>query len=360
MKSSALYFPTLDGLRFFAFFLVLVHHLPASDNALLHAFQLQGWVGVHIFLFLSAYLLTAILRAELQVSGRISIKHFYIRRALRIWPLYFVFCIGLFALTFIPRPFPHETGDWFRLGGQLLFVDNIITGLRGFGTIPFTFHLWTISLEEQFYLFLPLMLAGFLADSKRLLYGLLAIWLLFLAARTGMVLNQAQHPMIATSLFSADSLLLGTLLGALRPVPPASLVVRFGLAAGGLAALFSGLLLPLPLAWVLGMHQVYIYTIVACGAAALTIAALHEPLLGFLASRPLRYLGKISYGLYVYHFIGIEIGRRVALKMGGGWWIQAAAALLASILLSALSYALFERHFLKLKRKFETVHSRPV
>jgi len=358
MKSPALYFPTLDGLRFFAFFLVLLHHLPPSANTVLRQIQEQGWVGVHVFFFLSAYLLTAILRAELQASGGISIRRFYIRRALRIWPLYFAFCIGHFALTFVPRAHPHETGDWFRLGGLLLFVDNIISGFIGYGNIPFTPHLWTISLEEQFYLLLPLMLAGMLASSKRLVYGLLAIWLVFVGARIGLVLNHAPHPAIWTSLFSADSLLLGTLFGALRPAPSATAGWRNALLPAGLLALFFGVLLPTP--DVVGMHQVYLYAIAACGAAALTMAALHDPLLGFLGSRPLRYLGKISYGLYVFLFVGIEIGRRVAVAVGGGWWTHAAAALLAGVLLSALSYQLFERHFLKLKRKFETVHSRPV
>lgn len=358
MKTPALYFPTLDGLRFFAFFLVLLHHLPPSVNPLLHLVQVQGWVGVHVFLFLSAYLLTAILRAELLASGGISIRRFYIRRALRIWPLYFAFCIGLFALTFIPRANPLPTGDWFRLAGQMLFVDNIIAGFRGYSDIPFTPHLWTISLEEQFYLFLPLMLAGFLANARRLVYGLGVIWLLFIGARLAMALNQAPHPMIWTSLFSADSLLLGTLLGALRPVPSHSVAARIALFAGGVAALFYGMFAP-PID-APGLHQVYLYSIVACGAAALTISALHEPWLGFLASRPMRYMGKISYGLYVFHFMGIEIGRRVAVKTDGGWWVQAVAALLATMLLSVLSYELFERHFLKLKRRFETVHSRPV
>ncbi|CAN7688155.1 acyltransferase [Pseudoduganella sp. LjRoot289] len=358
MKTPALYFPTLDGLRFFAFFLVLLHHLPPSASPLLRLFQEQGWVGVHVFLFLSAYLLTAILRAEWQASGGISVRKFYMRRALRIWPLYFGFCVALFALTFIPRTIPVPHGDWFRFLGQMLFVDNIISGFRGYGDIPFTPHLWTISLEEQFYLFLPLMLASFLASSRRLVSGLLAIWLLFLGARLVMMLNQAPHPMIWTSMVSADSLLLGTLLGALRPVLPDSVPVRIALLAGGTAALFGGMWLT-PIG-VNGIHQVYIYTVTACGAAALTMAALHEPWLGFLASRPLRYLGKISYGLYVFHFMGIEIGRRVAGKLDGGWWVQAIAALLATMLLSVLSYELFERHFLKLKRKFETVRSRPV
>ena len=355
MKTPALYFPTLDGLRFFAFVLVLIHHLPVPANPLLHMLHEQGWVGVHIFLFLSAYLLTAILSAELQASGRISVIKFYIRRALRIWPLYFAFCIGIFALFFLRNR--HLEPEWFRFLGQLFFVDNVIAGFRDYNPIVFTRHLWTISLEEQFYLFLPLALTGMLASRKRLVAGVLALWLVFLGVRIAMVAWDAPHPMIWTSVFSADSLLLGTLLGALRPGPSRSVVLRIALLVGGLVALFSGVFLP-PV-YVAGWHQVLHYTVIAGGAAGLTLAALNEPALAFLAARPLRYLGKISYGLYVFHLIGIEAARRATAVMGSDWWLQAAVASAVTLLLAVASYELFERHFLKLKHRFETVRSRP-
>ena len=69
----ALYFPALDGLRFFAFLLVFVHHLPRTSVPILALLHDQGWVGVHIFLLLSAYLLTTILRAERAANGKISV-----------------------------------------------------------------------------------------------------------------------------------------------------------------------------------------------------------------------------------------------------------------------------------------------
>lgn len=81
----------------------------------------------------------------------------------------------------------------------MAFVDNIITGFRGYNPISYTAHLWTISLEEQFYLVLPLLLAGLLAVPTRLLRGLFACWLLFLAIRIIAVLLKAPHPMIWTS-----------------------------------------------------------------------------------------------------------------------------------------------------------------
>src|SRR5690348_17164601 len=86
-KPRSLYFPTLDGLRFFAFALVLLNHLPAPKRVFLESLVHNGWVGVPIFLTLSAYLLTAILVTEYQQAGQVSVSRFYIRRLLRIWPL---------------------------------------------------------------------------------------------------------------------------------------------------------------------------------------------------------------------------------------------------------------------------------
>lgn len=355
--SEKLYFPALDGLRFFAFLLVFVHHLPRSTEPILALLHDQGWVGVHVFLFLSAYLLTAILRAEQNANGTISIRNFYIRRGLRIWPLYFMFCVGAFVLQNFRQP--QLSTDWFRFGGLMVFLDNIISGLRGYNPIPYTAHLWTISLEEQFYLVLPLLLVGLLATPARLLRGLFACWVLFIGVRIFAVLFQAPHPMIWTSVFSADSLLLGTALGAMRPSPPSKVFVRITIVILGTVALFSGALLP-PIDKV-GTHQVIVYALIAVGAAALTTAALHEPLLGFLKVRPLRYLGKISYGLYVFHFVGIAIGSKVATLIGSAsWWVGALTAFVATTFLSVLSYELFERQFLKLKQRFESVHSRPI
>ncbi|HWP10680.1 MAG TPA: acyltransferase, partial [Ramlibacter sp.] len=247
---------------------------------------------------------------------------------------------------------------WLRLGGLALFVDNIIAGFHWYSPISYTEHLWTISLEEQFYLVLPLLLGGWLVARTRLLRSLAICWLLFVGFRIAAVLSQASHPLIWTSVFSADSLLLGTLFGALRPIPPSSVFVRLMIVAGGAVALFSGALLP-PLAHA-GAHQVIVYSFIAVGAAALTSAALHERWLAFLTARPLRYLGKISYGLYVFHLLGIALAKLAPWPVSTSWWVEALTAFAATLALSVVSYELFERQFLKLKQRFETVRSRPV
>jgi peptidoglycan/LPS O-acetylase OafA/YrhL len=204
-----------------------------------------------------------------------------------------------------------------------------------------------------------LLLVGLITIPTRLLSGLFALWVLFVGVRIFAVLFQAPHPMIWTSVFSADSLLLGTALGVKRPSPPSPVFARIIIVIIGIVALFSGALMP-PIDEI-GTHQVIVYSLIAVGAAALTTAALHEPFLGFLKERPLRYLGKISYGLYVFHLLGIAIGSSVATQIKSeSYWVSALAAFAVTTFLSVLSYELFERQFLKLKHRFETVHSRPI
>src|SRR5688500_5665020 len=91
------YFPAVDGLRFFAFFIVFLHHTLlniSSTNPLLNGFlviiQKNGWVGVDLFFVLSGFLITMLLLKERQKFGRYSLRNFWIRRSLRIWPLYFL------------------------------------------------------------------------------------------------------------------------------------------------------------------------------------------------------------------------------------------------------------------------------
>ena len=213
--AKRLYFPTLDGLRACGFILVFLHHLPRSLSPTLGLIQDHGWVGVHIFLFLSAYLLTAILQTEQATQGRIFVGRFLVRRALRIWPLYFAFCGASAAYLFLKGSY--QPSDLPHLIGLATFTENWVDGVtRSYSSIPYTSPLWTISLEEQFYLVLPWLLSLWLAARTRrpLVVGVTALWALFIGVRAIAVMKALPHPFIWTSLFSADSLLLGTLLGA--------------------------------------------------------------------------------------------------------------------------------------------------
>lgn len=360
-KPQSLYFPTLDGLRFFAFALVLLNHLPAPQRIFLESLSHHGWVGVPIFLTLSAYLLTAILVTEYQQEGRVSVSRFYIRRLLRIWPLYYFFvaATGLYGWYTSPAHYG------VRLVGLLTFTDNILSGLlHDFSSVPFTGHLWTVSLEEQFYLLLPLLLRRWLANREKARRNIVVIWASFIVARVLAVSFHAPYPMIWTSLISGDPILIGILLALSPPI-------RF---TGGRRFAFMGVALLglaspafMPSITILGYHQVILFTTVAFGSGSLCLCALHEPWLAWLSIKPLRYLGKISYGLYVFHMLGMETAKSiVAWLVGHGvplvsrWIAISSSAFLITLALSAAAYRFLESPFLRLKRRFETIKTRAV
>ena len=174
------YFDGLDVVRAFAAFLVIFHHIELTivqefghvgefgifQNAVVY---IVGKRGVHIFFMLSGFLITYLLIQEKLKRGRISIEKFYLRRILRIWPLYFLTVfIGFFLLPFLLEQFEflnalHYYPDLIRgvdAGSNssiLYFLFFIpILALKYFPPVAGAAHLWSIGVEEQFYLFWPL------------------------------------------------------------------------------------------------------------------------------------------------------------------------------------------------------------
>jgi peptidoglycan/LPS O-acetylase OafA/YrhL len=157
------YQPELDGGRFYAFLGVFVcHTLPfeAEFYRKLHlplpwvwgATVKAGAAGVDLFFALSAFLITSLLLKERQETGEISLKYFYLRRILRIWPLYFlVIALGIV----LSHTVANQNLPWYYIAGYLLFVGNWVHAVFG-RPESIAFPLWTVSIEEQFYLFWPL------------------------------------------------------------------------------------------------------------------------------------------------------------------------------------------------------------
>ena len=157
------YIKSLDGVRGLAILLVLTFH-----SGLLHF----GWFGVQLFFVLSGYLITGILWKEKTVKEPVShkLKRFWIRRSLRIFPLYFIYLLGL-GLTYLLVHFP----SYYPTYAPYLFTYTVnYTRLHeGWQGNPLFTHLWSLSIEEQFYLFFPLLV--FFIPARRLKYVLLAV-----------------------------------------------------------------------------------------------------------------------------------------------------------------------------------------
>jgi peptidoglycan/LPS O-acetylase OafA/YrhL len=361
------YRPELDVVRFLAFLLVFLFHALPYPAVGQPAWRVQLALvkecssGLCLFFTLSAYLITSLLLAERQATDTVSIKKFYIRRLLRIWPLYFFgVAIGmLFAVL------THRRSDVTGLVWYLLFAGNFYCMAFGWLANPMS-PLWSISIEEQFYLLWPWAMRLF---SRRMLtmcalfFIVVANSTLFISSRT----HASDSAVWANTLVQFEMFAVGILL-ALRRKPVAQ--NRSGMG--------YPLVVAAPVLWFVAQYQLNTRQpeagMTAIGAAplmgsfALIALGCAAVLQGFCMIGPLRmpqwaaYLGKISYGLYVFHALAIEFGR--ALFNPGHRLTYFAASTLSAFLLTVaaavVSYHFLESPFLRLKGRFEIVHSRPV
>jgi peptidoglycan/LPS O-acetylase OafA/YrhL len=382
ISDSRVYFPEIDGLRFLAFFLVLFNHLPGVDDFFgggpLTAFFIRvqkfGWFGVDIFLVLSSLLIFSLLAVEQDRRGGISILGFYIRRALRIWPIYFPYLLlALLVLPLIPGlQTDRSYADGLRqhLLPLLAFTGNLSYAAFPDSVTAYFAHLWTISLEEQFYLCAPVLAFFFLPGRQRrfawILAALLAAGMLYRLYYHG-VSSDLPHPVAwVTPLVRLDPLIVGALCAiGLHARPQRFAAIPGYVYALAALALFALTMTASPSGK--SIHIVWQLTAIAVGAAALVVGArTWPPLRTLFTCRPVVFLGKISYGLYIYHLPVIVVLARLidpAQAFGAtplGWFCFAGLVLAATIALGAVSYLFYERRFLKLKERFAAVPSRPI
>lgn len=351
------YAPQLDGLRFIAAALVFVHHAPAIP--LISGIKPYGWAGVDMFLAISAFLITRLILLEHDRTGSFSLRSFYIRRALRIWPLYLSVATLLCLVSLVAHVVSaREAAAWWL--SHVSFTNNILTAVKGYSPVPFSSHLWTISLEEQAYILMPLLLLAFIGSGARersavavCVAGLAAL----LLARLALVLGGTAHPFIWVLPLRGDAFLLGGL-GAIvthnrGPAMPAALWIA-GVLLIGSVPFFPPIDRP-------GLYQVVGYTVLAAGCTAIVVASQYSDMARrILGCPPLRYLGKISYGFYVYHLAALYAAEKLlGLVSGGSQPAVFAAGLLLAVGAASLSYAILERPFLLLKERFAFVPSRP-
>lgn len=361
-KSPRYYAPEIDGLRFCAALLVFFHHAPALPR--LSVFREYGWVGVDLFLAISAFLLTRLLHLEWQANREIKLGAFFIRRSLRIWPLFFGYVTVMTVLALFRNDTDLGTAFawWFSF---ISFTNNLLTALQGYSPIPFTDHLWTIALEEQAYAILPFVLAVFFASGRNYItfaWGAATLIGMLILARIAFLLAGAPHPFIWVLPLRADPFIIGVVLALVlnsRQVKHPYLFLFGGAALISTVALF-------PSINEAGAFQIFGYTITATGCVlVITGTQVKTKFSALLSIAPLRYLGKISYGFYVYHILCIKIshvlvphlGLQNAVLIDLTIWL---GALALTIALSMMSYAVFEKPFLHLKQKYSLVASRPL
>ena len=361
------YQPELDGLRFYAFLGVFICHTLPFDGAFYRRFHLpvpwlwgaiakSGAAGVDLFFALSAFLITSILLREREETGGISLRRFYLRRILRIWPLYFLLiAVGVvLAHTMAKQSLP-----WYYVAGYLLFVGNWVHAVFG-RPESICSPLWTVSIEEQFYLIWPLLMK--MLRRRGMIVAAIVTFLLATVCRLGFMLAGSSGGFIYYgSVSRCDSLALGILLALFADrLPRLTRSVRWLLLAVGLlgwvasSAWLNEQPGPVDIRMVLGR------LIVSLAAGAILYACLHSHSKLVRGEWVVR-LGKISYGLYMLHLTAILIVLSV-FRPVWGWQLLAAKALgfVMTVVLAMASYRWVESPFLHLKDKFATVLSRPV
>jgi peptidoglycan/LPS O-acetylase OafA/YrhL len=348
-RSPAGRWPALDGLRGLAVLAVMLYHARVP-------FARGGHVGVDVFFVLSGFLITTLLLRELD-SGRVDFMAFYVRRALRLLPALLVFVIVSCLVVVVIGPSVYTEPTVRGAPFVLAYLANVhqALGWNG-GRLGMFDATWSLAMEEQFYLVWPAVLTGLVALARRrrdhaaaallalaLVTGLYRLW----AVSSGVGWERLYYGPDAR----ADGLLAGCAL-ALFLASPAARSPRWLPAAGagslGLLA-FAASRYPTDdpfLYWDLG------FTVVALAAALLVWTAISRsvPFLeAVLCWRPLRATGQISYGLYLWHFL-IVFSFGAAGAWAWPWWVAAPLLIGLSYAAAALSFALVERRFLRLKR----------
>lgn len=363
-KTKSAYLPALDGLRFIAFLLVFIHHAQSITLhpvwTTLHAY---GWMGVELFFCLSAFLFAKLLHAEYVRTGSINIRFFYIRRGLRIWPLYYCFVLAAVIHSYRYGIF---SGILLRTAGMLTFTDDILVAALGYCLIAYSPHLWTIAYEEQFYAVIPWALRRlFRMSPYHRLLSLLGVVIAGSLVRAVFIWKAVPHPAIwVLPITHFDSILFGLMMGlgffdrVLGKVPP------FACAAAGVAALmFVG---RLPSVETLSWWLMVTYPLVGLGMTLIVYGVLRANRsfwVSWLSTRPMAFLGKISFGLYVYHIWALQYCTTyspIDFSYSVPWVMSVfGVPLSVTILVSSLSYFVLEKPFLLMKDRFTIVASRP-
>lgn len=368
---NTLYFPNLNGVRFIAAFWVIVHHIEqfkekfGFTNHIFHTrfIRLVGPLSVFLFFVLSGFLITSLLLVEKERTKTIDIASFYMRRVLRIWPLYFLTVIlGLFILPEISfLNIPDETifireNFTEKIILYLFILPNVVTGV--FKHIPYLSQNWSIGVEEQFYYFWPWVIRQ--TKTTRLLMIMIMFFFFFYFLRSLTVLYMPEigwwkylNEFIKS--LRITCMILGAIGAYFTYFQPNSHFVKilfhkttqWILYISLISLLFFGV-------YIKGINQEFyalIFTLILMNLAKNpnSILSLENPVFD--------YLGKISYGMYMYHTIAVVIGVKIAMNFEQSNWVIYPIAYILTISISAISYQYFEKPFLKIKGRFTTVLS---
>lgn len=359
------HYPALDGLGGVAVLAVMLFHFTGGykgSSKLLHAWSALaglGWMGVDLFFVLSGFLITGILYDGAQEQNRI--RNFYARRALRIFPLFYGVLVGLLLLT----PLLHlqwKPGHllyFFYLGNMIVLL---APGLQHLSHAVNLGHLWSLAVEEQFYMLWPFAVWTF-RDRRTLLRMVLVILFVSPIARVMLLLVHVAPSVLSALLFTrADSLMYGAFLALWMRGPDGQRVKPNWLCVIPVIGVLVVCFLSRADVWSASpLISSVGYSLIGMSAALLVYQAVDETgwTANLLRNSVLRFFGKYSYGLYIYHGLFFVAYRHWITTQrifpASGPLSTGAGALVGfalSIAVSMVSYHYFEKPLLRMKDRF--------
>ena len=343
----------LDGLRGYAALMIVIAHLPQISDSRLgdiliagSTFSKIGYLGVDIFFVLSGFLITRILIKE-KSENRYSFKIFYLKRALRIFPIYYltiIICGFLFS--------------WDGMGYTAAYLSNYYFAVDG-APNPLR-HTWSLAVEEHFYLVWPLLIFLFtLKSMKKLILYVLPVFVLLALIFTYQYfdLELANNLVYRGTQFRLLSLAIGSLFAFVEPkISNLNNRWTFGVFGIFISAYLLGLFVSRTiLVDVIPEPSLLFIIFTVCSSSFFLLILQFENRKNFINSifvnNPIRFIGKISYGIYLYHFPILYYFGITPNQLNGNFvqLIDIVVPLLLAFIIPVISFYIIEKPFLKLK-----------
>ncbi|MBA3649368.1 MAG: acyltransferase [Chitinophagales bacterium] len=363
------YWANLDALRFIAFmgvFMAHVYSLSISEMRVpawmagIKEWSQAGGLGLNFLFVLSGFLITYLLLLEEKVKGIFHIRNYFIRRTLRIWPLYFLVVAASFlllppVLNALGKSYAETANPWY----YILFISNFYILSYGYPYSPLLAILWSLAVEEQFYLIWPWLMKGFKNFRRALFVLLLIISVLFRWIHEGDSKILFFHTLSLLGDFAVGGLLAEMVILKNKFFVKLTAISTLKILTGyiiialmiifyrqifhfGLAIIFERLLFALAFSFII-FEQTFCVNRIFNAASIPFIA----------------WLGSISYGLYCFHELAILLAKNLLAhlhllyKPTGHFLFLPAFAFVILLPLAIISYYVYENRFLNLKKRFE-------
>ncbi len=369
-KKQKLYFENLDGLRFLCFLSVFFFHsfhtefAHIKDSGLYHTVKYDifgnGFLGVNFFFVLSGFLITYLLIKEKKLNGKINIPNFWVRRILRIWPLYYACVFVGFVLFPLAKQmaggvYNESANPWY----YVLFINNFDYIKNGLPDATGLGVLWSVAIEEQFYLVWPVILSFFPVRKYWIPFVIIITGSLFYRAFNDVPILHEMHTLscigdMAIGAGGAWLISEKPRFGKFVEDLPRAVIISLYLALAGILLFRDEYML-----------QNHVIRVFERGFTATVILMVileqcysKNSFYKMRSLRTLTRLGIYTYGLYCIHFIIISAVTGIFKKFGLNsevWqvvFLETAVSLALTIIVAYISYRFFEKPFLRLKDRF--------